>query len=75
MAVNPDVVVADEPTGNLDSASGEQILQLIDDLNKKEGKTVLMVTHEREVGERANKIIHLKDGQIVENEKTRRRKK
>lgn len=75
LAVNPDVVVADEPTGNLDSASGEQILQLIDDLNKKEGKTVLMVTHEREVGERANKIIHLKDGQIVENEKTRRRKK
>ena len=72
LAVDPDVIVADEPTGNLDSKSGEQILKLIDDLNKKEGKTVLMVTHERSVGKRAHKIIHLKDGKIIKNETTRR---
>ncbi|MDP6670193.1 MAG: ABC transporter ATP-binding protein [archaeon] len=72
LAVDPDVIVADEPTGNLDSKSGEQILKLIDDLNKKEGKTVLMVTHERSVGTRAHKIIHLKDGKIIKNETTRR---
>jgi putative ABC transport system ATP-binding protein len=72
LAVDPDVIVADEPTGNLDSVSGGQILKLIDDLNKKEGKTVLMVTHERSVGKRAHKIIHLKDGKIIKNETTRR---
>lgn len=72
LAVDPDVIVADEPTGNLDSKSGEQILKLIDDLNKKEGKTVLMVTHEKSIGNRAHKIIHLKDGKIIKNETTRR---
>ncbi len=72
LAVDPDVIVADEPTGNLDSVSGDQILKLIDDLNKKEGKTVLMVTHEKSIGKHAHRIIHLKDGKIVKNEKTRR---
>ncbi len=72
LAVDPDVIVADEPTGNLDSVSGEQILNLLDELNK-EGKTVLMVTHERDIGKRAQKIIHLKDGKIIKNEKFGRR--
>ena len=72
LAVDPDVVVADEPTGNLDSRSGEQILKLIEDLNKKEGKTVLMVTHEKDIGKRAHKILHLMDGKIVKNETNRR---
>ena len=75
LAVDPDVIVADEPTGNLDSVSGEQILKLIDDLNKKEGKTVLMVTHERSVGKIAHKIVHLKDGKIIKNEINGRKKK
>ena len=73
LAVDPDVIVADEPTGNLDSVSGEQILKLIDELNRKEGKTVLMVTHERSVGKMADKIIHLKDGKIIKNETMRRK--
>ncbi len=70
----PDIIVADEPTGNLDSKSGEQILQIIEELNKN-GKTVLMVTHEREIGLRAERIVHIKDGKIIENEirKTGRR--
>ncbi|MAG22300.1 MAG: hypothetical protein CL943_03280 [Candidatus Diapherotrites archaeon] len=75
LAVDPDVIVADEPTGNLDSVSGEQILQLIDDLNKKEGKTVLMVTHERSIGKRAHEILHLKDGKIIKNETNGRKRK
>lgn len=69
LAVNPDVIVADEPTGNLDTVSGEQILEIIKELNKKQGKTVLMVTHEKEVAEMAHKILYLRDGKIVKNEK------
>jgi len=74
LAVNPDVIVADEPTGNLDTVSGQQILDIIKDLNEKEGKTVLMVTHEREVANLAHEIIFLRDGKIVENEKRKRRR-
>ncbi|MFH0714688.1 MAG: ABC transporter ATP-binding protein [Candidatus Diapherotrites archaeon] len=68
LAVDPDIIVADEPTGNLDSASGEQVLEIIDELHKKENKTILMVTHERYVAEHAERIIHLKDGKIVQEE-------
>ena len=71
LAVNPDVIVADEPTGNLDSASGEQILDIIGELHEKKGKTVIMVTHERYVAERAQQILHLKDGKIVQKVKRR----
>lgn len=65
LAVDPAIIVADEPTGNLDSKSGEQILQIIDDLHKKEGKTIIMVTHEEYVAERAEKTIRLRDGKII----------
>jgi len=77
LATNPDVIVADEPTGNLDTVSGEQILELISELNKKQGKTVLMVTHESKVAELAHETIFLRDGKIVKNEKSgeRRNKK
>lgn len=68
LAINPDVIVADEPTGNLDSESGNHILDILDELHQKKGKTILMVTHERDVGKRAEKIIHIRDGKIEENE-------
>ncbi|QQR92788.1 MAG: ABC transporter ATP-binding protein [Candidatus Iainarchaeum archaeon] len=74
LATDPDVIVADEPTGNLDSQSGATILNMIDELNKKEGKTILMVTHERYVAERAERIIHIKDGLIQSSEKVRKTK-
>lgn len=74
LAVSPDVIVADEPTGNLDSVSGEQILEIIKNLNEKHGKTVLMVTHEEEVARMAQKIVYLKDGKIVKTEKQTRRR-
>jgi len=69
LAVNPDIIVGDEPTGNLDSQSGEHVLELINDLHSRHGKTIMIVTHERYVAERAEKIVHLKDGKIVEIEK------
>lgn len=72
LAVNPGVIVADEPTGNLDSAAGEQILKIIEDLHEKKGKTILMVTHEKTIGERAERILFLKDGKII-NEKIRKK--
>jgi len=62
---NPSFLLADEPTGALDSKTGKDIMELIVNLNKKEGKTILMVTHDPLVAERANRIIRLQDGKIV----------
>jgi len=61
---DPYFILADEPTGNLDSVTTEEILQLLDRLNR-EGRTIILVTHERDVGQRAKRIIWLKDGEIV----------
>ncbi len=74
LAVNPDVIVADEPTGNLDTVSGDQILQIIADLNEKQGKTVLVVTHEKDIAETAHQILYLRDGKIVKTDKKKRRR-
>ena len=60
---NPTIILADEPTGNLDSKTGTAIMDLFKDLNKK-GLTIILVTHSREVAEYAQRIIHLKDGLI-----------
>lgn len=62
---NPSFLLADEPTGALDSKTGKEIMELIVDLNKKEGKTILMVTHDPIIAERAHRIIRLQDGKIV----------
>ncbi len=61
---NPEVILADEPTGNLDSKSQTEIMQLLAGLNKK-GKTVIMVTHDEEVSEYAGRIVRIRDGKIV----------
>lgn len=60
---NPSLLLADEPTGNLDSKTGEEILAILDKLHEN-GHTLLVVTHEREVAARARRIVHLKDGRI-----------
>jgi len=65
LANNPEVILADEPTGNLDSKTGSDILKLLEDLHKKEGKTIVMVTHDSSLTRYANKVVHLKDGQCV----------
>jgi len=63
LANNPEIILADEPTGNLDSKTGEGIMQIFNRLNE-EGKTIILVTHESYVAERALRKIHLKDGMI-----------
>lgn len=68
---NPDILLCDEPTGALDYNTSKDILQLIEDVNKKYGNTIIMVTHNDAIKNMADKIIKLKDGQIrkiVENE-------
>lgn len=63
LANDPQVIFADEPTGNLDSTTGEQIMDLLDKLNKQ-GKTIVMVTHEPNIAEHAQNRLHMMDGKI-----------
>lgn len=64
----PMILLADEPTGNLDTKNGEEIISILEDLNKK-GKTIIIVTHENEIAERARRIINMRDGEIISDEK------
>ncbi len=69
--VKPPILMADEPTGNLDSANGKQVLDLLISLNREEGTTLVLVTHDRELASHANRIITLKDGLVVSDEDRR----
>jgi len=66
---NPPLVLADEPTGNLDSRSGEEILSILMNLHTEQGITLVMVTHDLHIARSCQRIINLKDGQIVSEEK------
>ena len=66
--VNAPILLADEPTGNLDSVNGAAVLQLLIDLNRKEGTTLVMVTHDRELAGYADRRITMRDGVIVSDE-------
>jgi putative ABC transport system ATP-binding protein len=65
--VNPPMVMADEPTGNLDSVNGRLVLDLLLERNSKEGTTLVLVTHDVEIASRADRKIVLKDGMVVED--------
>jgi putative ABC transport system ATP-binding protein len=65
----PPVLLADEPTGNLDSATGRQVLELLVRLNRQEGATLVLVTHDRDLTDQAGRIITLKDGLVVADER------
>jgi putative ABC transport system ATP-binding protein len=65
---NPDVILADEPTGNLDSKSGEVVMDMLLDLNRNQGKTIILVTHETYTAEYGQRIVKIKDGNIVSDE-------
>ena len=62
---NPKIIFADEPTGNLDSSTGEAIMGILNKLHKEEGVAILMVTHEDELAKTANRLIRMKDGEIM----------
>ncbi len=64
LANNPKMILADEPTGNLDSKSGKEVLDLLVGLNKK-GKTLVVVTHDKSIAKKAKRIVKIKDGRIV----------
>jgi len=66
---NPDIILADEPTGNLDYETGRQIVDLLDRVVKQKGKTMIMVTHSKDVIGLADKIYSLKDGKLSEMKK------
>lgn len=65
LANDPDMILADEPTGNLDSKSGKQIMDFLGDLHINKGKTIVMVTHDLHLVQYAHRVIYLKDGQIL----------
>ena len=65
MANDPDIILADEPTGALDSETGKLVMDIFRDLNKNHGKTVIIVTHSLTLAERTSRIITLKDGEVV----------
>jgi putative ABC transport system ATP-binding protein len=67
LANNPRLLLADEPTGNLDSATGEEVLNLFQRLHKERNLTLVVVTHNPEVSERAERLIRLRDGHIIED--------
>ncbi len=69
---NPSIILADEPTGNLDTKTGEEIMALFTELNRKDGITIVMVTHEREIGKYAQRIINVRDGVVSDEEVVRR---
>ena len=62
---NPLIILADEPTGNLDSKAGANVMEFLHYLNEKEGRTIVFVTHDMDLAKQANRIIIIKDGQIV----------
>ncbi|MFA6268571.1 MAG: ABC transporter ATP-binding protein [archaeon] len=67
LALDPNIIVADEPTGNLDSKSGVHVMEILKDLHKKEKRTIIVVTHDESIGKQAERRIFIKDGQVVGN--------
>lgn len=67
---DPAIILADEPTGNLDTKTGDIVLNTFKKLNKEEGHTIVLITHEYDVAQHADRIIYLRDGVIIEDKKT-----
>lgn len=65
LAINPEIILADEPTGNLDSKSGSSVMDFLKKLHEEQGKTIIMVTHDNKLTHYAQRVETLKDGEIV----------
>jgi len=65
LATGPAILLADEPTGNLDTANSQAVLNLLRDLNERLGQTILMITHNDEAAAYGHRIVHMRDGQIA----------
>ena len=63
----PDLILADEPTGNLDEKTGKEVLDLLDRLRRESRQTMVVVTHDPQTAERTDRVVHLRDGKIVES--------
>jgi putative ABC transport system ATP-binding protein len=72
---NPSLILADEPTGNLDSRTGEIVLERFRKLNEEKGRTIILITHEQEVAEHANRIIFIKDGLVLSDSSDHKKRK
>lgn len=68
-ANDPELVIADEPTGNLDSTTGKKIMEVLTDFHQKQGKTIVVVTHDPNIAAYTKEIVNIKDGQIFSNHK------
>ncbi|HEV7424391.1 MAG TPA: ABC transporter ATP-binding protein [Candidatus Paceibacterota bacterium] len=71
---NPSLILADEPTGNLDSKTGDIVIGTFQRLNKELGRTVVLITHEQDIAEHADRILFIKDGKLVEDRTTHTKK-
>jgi len=67
---SPPLILADEPTGNLDSRSGQEIISILTSLHAEQGITLVLITHDADIARRCQRIVHLKDGQVVAEETT-----
>ncbi|MCH5376928.1 MAG: ATP-binding cassette domain-containing protein, partial [Planctomycetes bacterium] len=70
LANDPEIILADEPTGNLDTESGQAILDLLEGLSSQDGKTVILVTHDPEAATIAHRIVKLRDGCVTSDSRT-----
>ena len=68
LAKDPLILLADEPTGNLDFRMGQKVLRVMQDLNQQEGRTVILVTHNTIIGQIGHRVVHLRDGQVADVE-------
>jgi len=73
LVMNPSLLLADEPTGNLDSKTANEIMEFLSDLNKK-GSTIVLITHEDEIASYADRVIHIKDGVVLKEVKNKKKK-
>ena len=69
LVTNPAILLADEPTGNLDSASSLEIMRLLSRLNEEHARTIVLITHEKDIARFARRVVELRDGQIVRDER------